>query len=814
MAEPPKRKVDEHGLLISFVKYRKPIPPVGQRNGDDHFSLVCLHHYDQVVLYPRISTISQIEQIAGRTYSNAVAAKWLLAFRFEKDASQNFNLLEPWLPVYRIILLRLNARLVSPPTLELESLAAEYVRAVASPSLHWGLFRTFVPRELLLVVGSNTWNDLEDLHRRLERTALQRNKVTVPVFDFVESWPCISPAVWDTYQSDRAGEDIESILAEQVPVYRALRVQGACQKHDGLRYECCRKLDKRILDSAQAAAAPKVPPRDPEVNKGPQGRRPITGVYQDREVDRPVSSVRDLLGDVRLLREQCSQSDACCSVYLARTTLEANEIHHLGVDPKACHSGRSTDLLPDFPFGQGSSIANKIAIGNQESVPPCLNSRLASIRDSPGGEQVALQLESVRDTLVNSLNNTHVAQEFLDLSGYLSLFDDVEESFRQERQHPSADAKNAEYRWAALQAEAQDLAEYLRYATWERNRDDISGLSHRRQSAPLGSSGISRLAAGGFAVEKTLSHFSKASDIPAFRTPRLCVIGQSSDYRELGRLPIMNSVSRSLLEPYFYFGLGLEAGRIFWRHKTYSWALNQKLPVLANPLKLGMPDRKIMAEYLADAFCLNRVFCGNTENYLVAWVPHFLGILEREYQRVVYDSGGSLDQEFVDNHLKAVAGRLIIVATVGYVQSNFPINEACKKAVSSVRLHVSNEIQRSGERTTGVVGHKLRDIVDDFQTVAQSTSAPVIDSFQAIAQKILDTLRDARLDVAPAPNECVDSWNRGEIVDESSEHPLAALALIRPNPVTQDTSNLTTTEWARNIAAVVSVGLWQERQEC
>jgi hypothetical protein len=88
-----QRRVANNGLITFFVKYRKRHRlPDETASASDCASLVCLHHYDQVILHPNISTVSQIEDITGSTPQDVVASKWMLTFRLEGDASPGFDI--------------------------------------------------------------------------------------------------------------------------------------------------------------------------------------------------------------------------------------------------------------------------------------------------------------------------------------------------------------------------------------------------------------------------------------------------------------------------------------------------------------------------------------------------------------------------------------------------------------------------------------------------------------------------------------------------------------------------------------------------
>lgn len=798
---PTSRRVADAGLLAVFTKYRKSHKIREDREDrEDRASkttLVCLHHYDQVVLYPNITRASQVHDITGRTVPDAVASKWMLTFRMEGEGTPGFDICA-WAPLYYLVLLRANRSLLPTPTLDLEALAAGYLRRNASAALNWALYRTFVPREMLLVLSSKSWNELERMQRRLQRTAVRSGERILPVFDFVESWPCVRQAIWSAAVLDASKPEDEAILNEPVVGCRALRVHGNCQKDDGLRYECCRHLDRRVLKRTTGATV------------ALSSRRPITGVGQDREVDRPASTVRDLLGDIRLLRHQCADTDASCSVYLSRTALDADEIHARATPSALSSTTPAPGLQTDF-VSAGVSSEVLVLPNASPMTSDCDMSALAAIRRAPGSATIAVQLERVRDALVHSLNNTYVAPEFLDLAGYLGLFEEIEKDYDYWERNPPEQQDELVQRRAWLQAIARDVAEYLGHAVRERNRDDISGLSHHRHSAPLGASGFSRLAAvGGFAVEKTLSRLPGASGNKSFLTPRLCVLGKEPDYLELGRVPILNAPARAMLEPQFYFGLGVVAGYIFWRRQP--WAAG-----------LSASDRQHMAECLADGFCLNVVFCGNVERYLHAWVAHSLEMLEREYMSAVYDTAGAVHPDSQDNKFLEVAGRLIIVATVGYLQKGFPMADARTKAMATVNEVINDELGKCPSKLCGTVARAVRRKVEDLQAGGPKVQG-ILDSNAGLAGRVRKAVDEFQVEVSIEPTECVTAWKRGQIVEEPIDHPLAALALLAPcdGAHAVDGTNITAqdvheeepaTEWARNIAAILSFGVWQEKAE-
>jgi hypothetical protein len=637
---------------------------------------------------------------------------------------------------------------------------------------------------------------------------VELDKRILPVFDFVESWPCVRPQVWRAAHLEGTDARIEPILKEKVVGCRALRVHGNCQKADGLLYECCRNLDRRVLKGPWTKDQ-----NEPDPPELLMSRRPITGVCQDREVDRPESTVRDLLCDIRLLREQCSNTDASCSVYLSRMALDANEIHahrrgtdNSAVKPVKRAAGLSLDFLDDEA---PQPIILRVA---EDITETCQIKPLAAVRRTPGSGSIALQLEKVRDALLYSLNNTHVAPDFLDLAPYLGLFEEVEEQFTAEEKDPT-DGDVGEAKKAGLHAGARDLAEYLGQAVRERNRDDVSGLTHHRHSAPFSASGFSRLAAvGGFAVAKTLSRFDRGRNIRSFLVERLCVLSKDADYLELGRVPILSAPIRSALEPYFYFGLGLTAGHIFWRAPSNRWATKQKLPNLAPPMGPKMSDQQHMTNYLADSFCLNMVFCGDIERHVHAWVAHLLEVLEREYMRVIYDSGGTVNRESLKDHFRGVAGRLIIAAMVGHLQKDFPPEDASASATKVVRQCIDDAIGDCADKPCGIVARMLREFVEDL-----GGKPSVLESLIAIAKIVVADNRDPKVhvDIASEPKECVRAWNSGKIVDEVIDHPLAALACLLPGAPASTAGaaraqDPAASELARNVAAILSVGMWRE----
>lgn len=752
---------------------------------------MCLHHYDEIELHAGMRSTGDICGLLKAPVAGSVAAKSLLCFRFDGNAGSGFRI-DNADPLFSVVMLRINQHLKGMPSLELEDGVFSHIE----PHLHgahWALYRTFAKKELILLLHGSSLARVETLLWKLENARVKVDGHDVLGFDVVEFWPCISRELWDAVDLNGSGREREprvaEFLEEESVAVRALRVVGTCRQLSN-QHVCSAELDSTIRKAVRPPGPEPDTPGEPE--DAAKRWRPISGIYLERQVDRPASTVLDILRHTKQLRTTCRCTDSCCSVYLTRAKHAVPD--KTGVEPIA------------LPTDTGKLRGLRVDPSRPLAAEP--GPDFSRITEKPGSRFIGLRLEEIRWRLLQALSNPFIAPEFEDLRDFLStVFDRLVALYREGPQDPACDPV---LWWSNLRGQSQNIANYLEYAIQERAREDVCGYIHHFQFSPLNASGFSRIApVGSHAIASQL----RAHGIE-YRG--LCINGYLPTYRELCSFPFINSDLRATLEPFYHFGLGHETGHIVYNRELSSHPVAERQD-LAD--KLHHPSyRKLFTEFFADGFCLLTTFCNDLDAYLQAWVRHFLDVLEYDYQYQIFLEISPA--EVVNHSLRKVlqyVARLNMTAFLHFLRAGLTAEKLWTRATARVLEAFGRERGGNAAMSSTVASQFARDTEDFSKTAADPRPHPeakgwdrrFFEDFESVAKELYTLLerfeKNEHLSISRV-DACVRDWQHGILPERELTFPLAAMSRIW-HDVPPDSAG----EFATNVAVILSMCTWSER---